>query len=298
MYDIRMINIENVAYTAGYTDGDGCFCISKSKKGFYRADFYIVSTYKPVILFFKKTFGGSCLTKKRCENKPKDKTTYHFHLGANNAVKLAELLLPLLIEKRKQAKCFIEFYRSSDKFFKDQCITKMNTLKNEEDLVCQKHIGTLKEIKETKRPEKIDFSYIAGFIDAECSLGIYKHLPKNRINPKYKQTLQLGNTKFPCFEFFSRRFGGSFSFTRRKDGWNDIINYKLSSKKLKDLLPEIRPFLKNKKKVCDQLIKFNELFNRDTRCKKSGQFKPLTISELASREKIRKNINHLNTRGI
>ena len=288
---------ELFAYTAGYADGDGCFTISKHN-GYYRASFYIVSTYKSVIVFFKERLRGACLTKKRDENRHNDKTTYHFVLTSDKAVELAEKLLPFLIEKRKQAQCLIDFHKSTNKLVKDQYITKMKTLKKEEDFICKKHIETLKEIKETVCSKKIDFAYLAGFIDAECSLGIYKHKPKNRINPKFKQTLQLSNTKFPCFEFLSRRFGGSFTFSKiTKDCHHDIMRYKLSSKKLRDILPKIHPFLKNKKKVCEELIKFNELFKRETRCKHSGQFMPLTYSQLEAREKIRNKINHLNTRG-
>lgn len=55
-----------LAYLAGYVDGDGCFYIGKNINPIkYRSALIISSTNKEVLNYFQKTFGGGCIFGKK-----------------------------------------------------------------------------------------------------------------------------------------------------------------------------------------------------------------------------------------
>jgi hypothetical protein len=175
-------------------------------------------------------------------------------------------------------------------------------------------------------------AYTAGYIDGD---GCF-HISKQK--RYYRSSIYIVSTHKPAILFFKKIFGGVCSTKKRNEARkNDKIIYHfiLHSKKAVEMTKQIMPFLVENKEqakcfiefvnstnytVKDQciiqmktlknnsdfvnkvhinvMIKFNDVFDRETICKETGRFIPMTTSQIEAREKIRITINHLNTRGF
>jgi len=294
-----MIESTDLAYAAGYTDGDGCFHLGKvhtENRIRYRALFVINSTEIENVQWFQQIFRGTISSKKR--RKSNHKIIYRYVLKGKELDRLRKIR-PFLHEKEKE---FDHFFYFIDKVFSlDDCIKDLKNIKENGFLVNE--IGNLlKGSKKQIIPSIEDLAYLAGFIDAECCLNIQKSYPKNRPNPTYKIQLQCNNSKWPTFAWISKRFGGQFHYIDRSKYLNnrDQITWRISSKELYPILEGILPFLKHKKPVCEEMIKFYK-----TTFKRSGQPSPNSprFTEfyrpiLEEREIIFHKIQSLNKKGI
>jgi len=295
------INKHILSYIAGYFDGDGCFSIREENiqnRSKYLAQFIVISTNKIVLQFIKKYIGGSITIGSKREQFPNQKIQYRFCICGKRSADIAEIILPFLIEKKKQCQCYIQFTRTKCKNKKKLLLKKMKKLKTSCDLITKDDTDSLKKIKRTRKTKTYDFSYLAGFIDAECSLGIYRYRSKNRENFLYKTTFQLNNTKYPCFFFLMSRFGGSVSYVPPKRKKRAQISWKLSSKALHDILPKIYPFLVTKKPVCEELINFRKLVLKNGGARHTRSFKESYKCNLIERDRIFHYVHQLNHRGF
>ena len=106
-----------LAYAAGYIDGDGCFCLGRIKTSpFYQETFSIVSIHQENIEWFDKKFKGSILVKK-----PKQRNrfpSFHFVFSKEGYEDLPKIL-PFLIEKPNECTTFLEF-RNANGDFKEE----------------------------------------------------------------------------------------------------------------------------------------------------------------------------------
>lgn len=110
------------AYLAGLLDGEGWIGVSKvsdyahsrTRKGyFFKANIAIANTYKPLIDWLQKSFGGTVREDNRGNRK---RTLYQW--GSQNPEYITEFLrtiLPYLRIKREQALNLIEFCKTFDK---------------------------------------------------------------------------------------------------------------------------------------------------------------------------------------
>ncbi len=149
-------------------------------------------------------------------------------------------------------------------------------------------------------PTKENFAYLAGLIDAECCLGIQKYNSENRPNSLYKIQLQCNNTKAPIFKWLLERFGGQIHFIDRKTkdfSQRNQLTWRLTSRALADILHQIYPFLKYKKTVCKELIKFNETSLPNGGDRQSENFKILYSKIIKKRERIVRRVHDLNQKG-
>lgn len=89
---------EDLIYAAGFLDGEGCFHVQKHDK----ISILCSNTYKPVIEWFGKTFGGS-VSKSNRKLKENHRTIYTWQVVANDAVKVCQAIAPYLKEKTSQA---------------------------------------------------------------------------------------------------------------------------------------------------------------------------------------------------
>lgn len=297
-----MIKSTDLAYAAGYFDGDGCFHIGKTRSDNrirYRAAFIINSTEVENVQWFQKIFGGKISSRKR--RKSNHKIIYRYVL-AGQETRVFDPIFHFLIEKRKEFIFFKLFRESSDIFSKESLIEELSNYKNSFNLVERIHIKELNYIKKTAALIEEDFAYLAGFVDAECCLCIQKSFSKNRPNATYKIQLQCNNSKYPTFEWIAKRFGGQFHFIDRSKYRNhrNQITWRLSSAALYPILQKIQPFLKHKKPVCDELIKFYQTtFRRSGRpSPNSAHFTEFYRPILEEREAIFHKIQQLNKKGI
>ena len=300
----KNINKTNLSYLAGYIDGDGCFYIGKitnKNRTAYKFPQAIVvtSVNKEVLTWCKELHGGSISTKYNVptNNKP----LHQYCLRKRKAIPLTEEIYPYLIEKREEALVFLDFAASKNVREKINLISKMKILKDVTNLISKYHIMEFEPFKNTITPTVEDFAYLAGFIDAECSLNIQKYLPKDKPNYVYKIIVQCNNTKAPVFKWLLERFGGYINFvdrlTHQKARKNQLI-WRLSGKSLSKILDKIYPFLKHKKPVCEQLMKFYETTLINGGARHTEIFRSQYTEVLKTREKIVTNVHKLNSKGI
>jgi hypothetical protein len=105
-----------LAYLAGFFDGEGCITIARIGKISYVL-LVTISQRKDcskVLELFKNRFGGSIVTQKVTKYVTHDSNDVHrYNLTGKAAADLLEVLLPLLIVKKAQAKMGIAFFRTN-----------------------------------------------------------------------------------------------------------------------------------------------------------------------------------------
>lgn len=288
-----------LCYLAGYLDGDGCFHISLSKKRRDRASIKITSTSEKNLLHFKKTFGGSVSLAQKAHDNSKD--LWQYSIGKRSVLSFVTKLHPLLVEKQKECKIMIDFMKDQSLEERSALIEKMQKTKSSEGLVCQSHIEEFNSLKNTIKPTTNDFAYLAGFIDAECSLGIQRYKVKNKPNYLYKVLLQCNNSKYPVFKWLIQKFGGFVSFVNKSKcskSRRNQITWRLSAKALSRILPCIKPFLLHKKPVCEELIKFYNTTLPNGGDRQSENFRDAYSEIVKRKEEIVKNVHKLNLKGV
>jgi len=303
-----MIDQYTLAYTAGYTDGDGCFHIRKqirpsTGRPKYLCNFIISSTDSDVIEFFSKTFAGLRRLSNTQEKNEKFKPQYHFIGRGKKSLKITEQILPFLVEKRQEAEIFIKFINSNSIEEKDVLMTLLKYVKKNCNLIKCTDKKFLYDSIKPIFPVESDFAYLAGLIDAECSLGIFRYTNKNKPNFLYKILLQCGNTKLPLFKWVLERFGGQVHFVERRSknpDHRDFLTWRLSSKSLAQLLPRVLPYLRHKKPVCEELIRFYEttIPLEGAPSRNSPKFKEFYAPVLEERDRIFHKVHLLNLKGI
>lgn len=297
------IKSTDYAYLSGYLDGDGCFHISiltpkKWRREKYISTLIITSVNKCTLDKFCEQFEGS--VQKSGTPPERHRQLYQWTLRKKCFSNIAHNILPFLVEKQDQCKLAMDFMLSTSDEERRSYINQMKILKDVSHLVSKHHLKILKECKKTVNPVEGDFAYLAGFIDAECCLSISKHKPKDRPNNVYKIYLKCNNTKFPVFKWLSDRFGGQFTFINRlntqKSRKNQIM-WTLSGKALSKLLPRIYPYLRYKKPVCEQLIKFYDTTLTNGGARHTEEFRSSYEKTIKIREKIIEVVHQLNLKG-
>jgi len=96
------INEVDIAYAAGFFDGEGCISISKNGA----VDIRVTNTAKNVLVRLQSIFGGSITNRTQKANK----TQYAYSFYGENAVEFITLIKPYLIDKLPQAETILEYY--------------------------------------------------------------------------------------------------------------------------------------------------------------------------------------------
>jgi hypothetical protein len=166
-----------------------------------------------------------------------------------------------LVEKKDECRLFKEFRESIGKCLKQPLSEKMKDLKNNHGLISSSIKDELTKTRNTITPNREDFAYLAGYIDAECSLDINKTMQKNGKSPVYRPQLQCNNTKSPFFYWAAKRFGGQFHFLDKSHLPNcrNQILWRISNLQLDPILKGILPFLTSKKPICEKMIQLRQL---------------------------------------
>ena len=111
----------SLKYVAGFFDGEGSVCISRSKRKDRLVEYVffvgIGNTYFPVLEFLKGRFGGSLhLNLSSKKRKATYKPFLQWAISGKKAKRFLEQILPFLIVKKAQAKVGIAFQE-----FKSSC---------------------------------------------------------------------------------------------------------------------------------------------------------------------------------
>lgn len=111
-YDLSNVSREDLAYIAGFIDGDGCFYIgvvnTKTPKGNTYKNFVTslkISNNDPdVLLWIKQTVGGTIEIKKTKKDKYRNAPCYSLWIGGNLLTDMCKLLIPFLKVRKEHAK--------------------------------------------------------------------------------------------------------------------------------------------------------------------------------------------------
>ena len=102
----------DVAYIAGFFDGEGCVRIKRANQG--GNSYYITTTItnsnRQILEYIMGIFGGRV----REAEKKANKIVYHYELTCAEAVDMLKTLLGFLREKKKQAELAINFHDKKD----------------------------------------------------------------------------------------------------------------------------------------------------------------------------------------
>ena len=150
----------------------------------------------------------------------------------------------------------------------------------------------------------IDLAYIAGFIDGEGCLHIYKlKIGGNRKTISYGTKIVISNTKLPILEWIQSLFGGFIQKVLRSnenEKWADSYLLHIQTKDSYKLLSLVYPYLKLKKSQADIFFKFlklRESFSTRTNPNGVGTL-PSCNEYLELQEKYYQDNKRLNMRGI
>lgn len=302
---------ENIrAYAAGYIDGDGCIYLGKfiQKQEMitvYEYSVQVVSVKRKILDHFKNTFGGSIRKK---PSKERHKDAFCWTIKGRDSAYFMQNIHCFLVDKHEQA-CMLLLFSCLIKWneFKplpqnliherESLINKIREEKHMKNFVTKESIEELKNQKFTITPIDIDYPYLAGLIDSEGCFRIKKWKPKNKPNHVYNITVEIGNTKLPILPWLIQRFGGSIVYIAEKANKKASATWTLSAAALYKILPKIRPFLTNKKEVCDKLIEFQKTILPNGGDRHSELFKALFEKRREIREIIIKKVHEFNLKG-
>lgn len=273
------MNETYLAYAAGYIDGDGCFYLGKIKTSpFFQDTFSIISTHIDNIEWFKEHFDGTIQVK---TSRQKNRLpSYHF-VFPKEGYKFLPRIRPFLIEKGLECDTFLEFRNPLFRQERNSLVKAMKLLKEKTYTIPFSLKTEIESIRNTCPVSYIDYAYLAGFIDAECSLDINKTMQKAGKNPTYRAQLQCNNTKSPFFYWASKKFGGQFHFLDKSHLTNcrNQMLWRIANLQLDPILLGIQPFLVHKKPICEEMIELRKL---------------ILSGERSGRESIYQKVRHLN----
>lgn len=113
-----------LAYAAGYLDGEGCFKFTNGSPAVC-----IENTYIHTLKWFELMFGGTFSSKAQTQN-PKWRQAYTWVATGDNARNCINHVLPYLQEKRPQAQILLEISAYPPRSYKrDQLTQELSKLK-------------------------------------------------------------------------------------------------------------------------------------------------------------------------
>ena len=103
-----MIDKDDLAYVAGYLDGEGCFTVRNERQAMVVCE----NTHRPTIEWLHQMFGGSMSANVR-KKKPTWRPTYRWSVVSRQAAEVCRLVAPYLREKMEQALLLIAIQQLS-----------------------------------------------------------------------------------------------------------------------------------------------------------------------------------------
>lgn len=289
---------ENLLYLAGYVDGDGHFKFRKYlQEGYecFHCKLMITSTNSAPLQHFKEIFGGTFYLKRHVNKHWKPEFIYTLHVGK----KTYESIKPLgnlLVEKRDQF-LLIEPFFEADKTGKVSCIEQATQMRSS-NKVHKEQIEQLKAISLSEPIIPCEYPYLAGFIDAECSLTITRKILQPTQSVSYSCHLRCSSTKYPNIEYLIKKLGGCVSFTKtKKVNASDSVAWQLADKSLEKHLPFLLPYLINKREQCQIIINLRETY-KNSPAIRSVNFPDFHSKVTPLRQRYYSDIQALNKRGL
>lgn len=154
--------------------------------------------------------------------------------------------------------------------------------------------------------DPLKLAYLAGIVDGEGCLTIYKVAPAkyNRFqNPQYRSTLKIANTNFALMDWLNKEFSNMNSghkqhlrsiFKKNSTHERWIYEWEVQGFRLVDILTQIQPYLVLKRRQSEVLLAFRATYIG----RSFGAHKPLCPKIIAQREEHLLEIRKLNAKGF
>jgi hypothetical protein len=148
---------------------------------------------------------------------------------------------------------------------------------------------------------------MAGFVDGEGCLTIACQRRLNRPSPAYRAFVTVTNTNRSCLLRFCRWYAGDIYqvHEKRRDKlgkkWADAYCWYCPASVVKRFLEDLLPYLCVKRKQALVILEFIATKNGFARGRyrpgQRGGSAPLTAKEIAHRERLKRRVQCLNTKG-
>lgn len=105
-----------------------------------------------------------------------------------------------------------------------------------------------------------ELAYIAGYLDADGCITIYRRKPTNtngQKNPIHYPDIHISSINQEIIKMFKDLYGGCITKDTSQHK-NPLYNWKPNISDMKNFLLSIRPYIKLKKQQCDIMINFLE----------------------------------------
>lgn len=248
---------------AGYIDGDGHFSVRKrsNTRGypFREGSISICSTKEDVLISFQQNFGGHI--RKSIPKNVNWSIQYIWTTRGKLALEIAKNIFPFTKEKHSECKIFIDYLTSDFGYFGDSLLEEFKNCRENSLITNLDHINHIRSLSERKSCSEVDFSYLAGYIDAECSIGISKFIKKDRDFPSYKIRVAMGSVCPIVPIWIMERFRGSVSFrdkTSKNANSRNQIHLTINSTDSFNIVKNILPYIQTKRAVCEKIIEFKK----------------------------------------
>jgi len=154
--------------------------------------------------------------------------------------------------------------------------------------------------------DPLQLAYLAGIVDGEGSLCIYRVNPAkyNRYqSPNFRSVLNISNTKKELFDWIEENFGNlnkskkhrrsMFKKNSTHERW--IYEWVVQGHRLVDICTQLLPYLVLKKRQAELILEFRKTYENQ---KGFGAHTPLDIDTISIREDIRVEMCRLNAKGF
>lgn len=146
---------------------------------------------------------------------------------------------------------------------------------------------------------EVEKSYVAGILDGEGYIGVYKYGRKRTYGRgPYLHTCRIAitNTDIELLQAVRAMIGCGYFHTRKRENpkWKIAHQLQFTSRQALELINQVSPYLIRKKKHAKLILELKESIDRHTPRKR----KRLEQEEFDLRERICEQVKALNKRGI
>lgn len=302
---------QQLIYSAGYLEGDGCFRASVETRntGYlsYERSITVTSVKKEPIILFKHLFGGHISSDHKKGNR---KRIYVWTVKNTNAFLTAKNVFPYLVMKKNLCQYFIKycetiFPKKTQKLHIETLNIRNSLLKEIKNeihnvgLITKPLIDKIKTVGKIQEPSEEDFIYLAGLIDAEGCFRVSKRFRKSTNIWIYNTCLEIGNTRIGVIKWAFEHFGGSLTYiASKRQNRKNSATWSCHAQILYPILMRVVKYLINKREVCEELIKFQKTILKNGGDRNSTLFKESYKAICQERELIIDNIHKLNRKGL
>lgn len=224
------------AYVAGLVDAEGCFNITKQITNLqvhYHPRFIIASTYKPIIKWMVKHFGGSLYVKKAVNER---RESYHWKTNSKeHTCRAISLIYPYLVLKQKEAAVLTRFCQLSNthnKSEREQLYLELKRLKT------RKSVTT--DTQDFPFSDNLKNAYFAGFFDGEGCIT----MAKSRAGYIKPLKITVGNTWRNPLTKMTAEYGGRESSLKIVSKNSPVFHWVLlQSEQQQPFLLKMLPYL-------------------------------------------------------